>query len=120
MRIQVSRTGGFAGIARHGEIETSGRPDAADWEALAESALAAYSEKFAKYHPKASWITPNKADISFQIKGISLHGVVEVLDNAIEMDLDVPLIFRPFKGKALGIIEREIKAWIEKAKSDGG
>ncbi|MFJ8919978.1 hypothetical protein B046DRAFT_01158 [Streptomyces sp. LamerLS-316] len=41
MRIQVSRTGGFAGIARHGEIETSGRPDAADWEALAESALAA-------------------------------------------------------------------------------
>ncbi|MFD5035910.1 protealysin inhibitor emfourin [Streptomyces sp. NPDC058377] len=41
MRIQVSRTGGFAGIARHGEIETSGRPDAADWEALAEAALAA-------------------------------------------------------------------------------
>ncbi|MEU9061297.1 protealysin inhibitor emfourin [Streptomyces sp. NPDC048430] len=40
MRIQVSRTGGFAGIARHGEIETSGRPDAGDWEALAESALA--------------------------------------------------------------------------------
>ncbi|MFB4424622.1 protealysin inhibitor emfourin [Streptomyces sp. QL37] len=41
MRIQVSRTGGFAGIARHGEIETSGRPDADGWEALAESALAA-------------------------------------------------------------------------------
>ena len=41
MRIQVSRTGGFAGIARHGEVETSGRPDAAEWEALAEAALAA-------------------------------------------------------------------------------
>ncbi|MER5553053.1 protealysin inhibitor emfourin [Streptomyces sp. NPDC002793] len=40
MRIQVSRTGGFAGIARHGEVETSGRPDAAEWEALAEAALA--------------------------------------------------------------------------------
>ncbi|CAM5563502.1 protealysin inhibitor emfourin [Streptomyces atroolivaceus] len=40
MRIQVSRTGGFAGIARHGEVETSGRPDAAGWEALAEAALA--------------------------------------------------------------------------------
>jgi len=39
MRIQVSRTGGFAGIARHGEVETSGRPDAAEWEALAEAAL---------------------------------------------------------------------------------
>ncbi|MFB7913328.1 protealysin inhibitor emfourin [Streptomyces sp. NPDC056061] len=41
MRIQVSRTGGFAGIARNGEVDTSGRADAAEWEALAESALAA-------------------------------------------------------------------------------
>lgn len=41
MRIQVSRTGGFAGLARRGEVETAGRPDAAEWEALAESALAA-------------------------------------------------------------------------------
>ncbi|MFD3493160.1 protealysin inhibitor emfourin [Streptomyces sp. NPDC058690] len=40
MRIQVSRTGGFAGIARRREIDTSGLADAADWEALAESALA--------------------------------------------------------------------------------
>lgn len=41
MRIQVSRTGGFAGIARRGEVDTSGRPDAAEWETLAEAALAA-------------------------------------------------------------------------------
>ncbi|GGY84214.1 protealysin inhibitor emfourin [Streptomyces nitrosporeus] len=41
MRIRVSRTGGFAGIARHGEIDTSGRADAPEWEALAEAALAA-------------------------------------------------------------------------------
>ncbi|MFF9348268.1 protealysin inhibitor emfourin [Streptomyces sp. NPDC014734] len=41
MRIQVSRTGGFAGIARRGEVDTSGRADAEEWEALAESALAA-------------------------------------------------------------------------------
>ncbi|MGW0933572.1 protealysin inhibitor emfourin [Streptomyces sp. NPDC002666] len=39
MRIQVSRTGGFAGIARHREIDTSGRADAHEWEALAASAL---------------------------------------------------------------------------------
>lgn len=40
MRIQVSRTGGFAGIARHREVDTSGLPDAAEWEALADAALA--------------------------------------------------------------------------------
>ncbi|MFE3514167.1 protealysin inhibitor emfourin [Streptomyces sp. NPDC059166] len=40
MRIRVRRTGGFAGIAREGEIDTSGRADAAEWEALAASVLA--------------------------------------------------------------------------------
>ncbi|MET8824699.1 protealysin inhibitor emfourin [Streptomyces sp. NPDC004610] len=41
MRIQVRRTGGFAGIERHAEVDTSGRPDAAEWQALAERAVVA-------------------------------------------------------------------------------
>ncbi|MEU3934894.1 protealysin inhibitor emfourin [Streptomyces sp. NPDC029044] len=41
MRIQVRRTGGFAGIERYAEVDTSGRPDASEWHALAEEALAA-------------------------------------------------------------------------------
>ncbi|MEU0786254.1 protealysin inhibitor emfourin [Streptomyces sp. NPDC006173] len=41
MRIQVRRTGGFAGIERRAEVDTAGRPDAADWHALAERTLAA-------------------------------------------------------------------------------
>ncbi|MEU9209562.1 protealysin inhibitor emfourin [Streptomyces sp. NPDC048415] len=41
MRIQVRRTGGFAGIERRAEVNTSGRPDAPEWHALAEQALAA-------------------------------------------------------------------------------
>ncbi|KJK41530.1 metalloprotease [Streptomyces variegatus] len=41
MRIQVRRTGGFAGIERHAEVDTSGRPDAPEWHALAERAVAA-------------------------------------------------------------------------------
>ncbi|MGW3665215.1 protealysin inhibitor emfourin [Streptomyces sp. NPDC005141] len=41
MRIQVRRTGGFAGIERHAEVDTSGRSDAPEWHALAERAFAA-------------------------------------------------------------------------------
>ncbi|MEU7058580.1 protealysin inhibitor emfourin [Streptomyces sp. NPDC046197] len=41
MRIQVTRTGGFAGIERHAEVDTSGRPDAHEWQVLARQALAA-------------------------------------------------------------------------------
>ncbi|ANP54930.1 hypothetical protein J2Z21_003626 [Streptomyces griseochromogenes] len=40
MHIQVRRTGGFAGIERRAEVDTSGRPDAAEWQALAERVLA--------------------------------------------------------------------------------
>jgi hypothetical protein len=40
MRIQVKRTGGFAGVERHAEVDISGRNDAAEWQSLAEQALA--------------------------------------------------------------------------------
>jgi hypothetical protein len=41
MRIRVKRTGGFAGIERRAEVDTAGRADAAEWQALAEQAVAA-------------------------------------------------------------------------------
>ncbi|MFG2889132.1 protealysin inhibitor emfourin [Streptomyces sp. NPDC048248] len=44
MRIEIRRTGGFAGIERRAEVETSGRPDADDWHTLAENCLAAASD----------------------------------------------------------------------------
>ena len=40
MRIQVRRTGGFAGIERRAEVDTSTRPDDAEWRALAERVIA--------------------------------------------------------------------------------
>ncbi|MGW1256911.1 protealysin inhibitor emfourin [Streptomyces sp. NPDC002513] len=40
MRIRVRRTGGFSGIERRAEVDTSKRTDAQEWHALAERALA--------------------------------------------------------------------------------
>ncbi|MGW0883836.1 protealysin inhibitor emfourin [Streptomyces sp. NPDC002671] len=40
MQIQVRRTGGFAGIERFAEVDTSGRADADEWQALAGQAVA--------------------------------------------------------------------------------
>ncbi|MEV0978033.1 protealysin inhibitor emfourin [Streptomyces sp. NPDC049915] len=40
MRIRVRRTGGFAGIERHAEVDTGGLPDATEWHTLAERAMA--------------------------------------------------------------------------------
>ncbi|AZS87418.1 protealysin inhibitor emfourin [Streptomyces griseoviridis] len=41
MRIRVRRTGGFAGIERSAEVDTSALPDAQEWHVLAERALSA-------------------------------------------------------------------------------
>ncbi|OKK19478.1 metalloprotease [Streptomyces sp. CB00455] len=39
MRIQVVRTGGFAGIERQAEVDTSGLPDEDEWQVLVRRAL---------------------------------------------------------------------------------
>lgn len=39
MRIEVTRTGGFAAIERHATLDTKGRPDAGHLRTLAEAAL---------------------------------------------------------------------------------
>ncbi|MFG1806178.1 protealysin inhibitor emfourin [Streptomyces sp. NPDC049040] len=40
MRIEVTRSGGFAGLTRHAALDTGDRPDAGRLHALAEAALA--------------------------------------------------------------------------------
>jgi len=86
---------------------------------VTESALSTYAAKFAKYSPKTTWTTPNRAHISFNVKGMNLSGNVEVKDTAIDLELDVPFLLRPFQGQAISVIEGEIKAWLAKEKANG-
>jgi|SRR3954462_3181485 hypothetical protein len=86
---------------------------------VTESALGAYAAKFAKYSPKTTWTSPSRAQISFSVKGMSLSGSVEIKDTAIDLDLDVPFLLRPFQGQAISVIETEIKAWLAKEKANG-
>lgn len=83
---------------------------------VAVKALESYAAKFQDYSPRTNWTSPSHADISFKVKGVTLKGAIDVTPTAIELDLDVPFIFRPFKGTALGYIEQAISRWIEKAK----
>jgi len=83
----------------------------------AEAAIKSYGQKFAKYNPQTRWVTPNRADIAFTVKGISLSGSLEVQEKTIDLDMDVPFLLRPFKNQALGVIEGEIREWIDKARA---
>ena len=82
-----------------------------------KAALESYRDKFSKYDPRASWTTDRKAEIRFKVKLVTLEGSVEVSDNRVELELEVPLMFRVFKDRAMKLIESEVRAWIEKARA---
>lgn len=84
---------------------------------VVRSALDSYSKRFSEYKPTTNWKGEDAADIGFTVKGMQLNGAVQVHEKAIDLDLDVPFLLKPFKGKAISVIEKEIRMWITKAEN---
>ncbi|MCA9601885.1 MAG: polyhydroxyalkanoic acid system family protein [Polyangiales bacterium] len=82
-----------------------------------DKAFAAYRERFAKYNPDFQWVDDKKGTVSFEAKGVKIKGGLELKPGAIEMDLEVPFLLRPFTGKAMEVIDSEFRKWIAKAKA---
>ena len=82
---------------------------------VAEKALDSYRARFPDARPTVTWTDPKTAELTFNIKGVKLNGSVELEPGAIAVDLDVPFLFRPFKGKAIAVVEEEIRKWIAEA-----
>jgi hypothetical protein len=80
-------------------------------------AIETYKARFQQYNPEAKWTTEDRCNVSFSAKGIKLDGVLEIAENDVVLDLEVPLLLRPFRGKAVAIIEEEIQEWVKKAKN---
>lgn len=80
-------------------------------------ALESYRARFPEFKPQGQWTSEDRVELSFSVMGSTLKGVVDVLPKQIDLELDVPMMFRPFRGKALEVIEEEIRAWIRKARA---
>ena len=91
--------------------------DPAQAQRAAHEALRSYAERFAAYKPEVQWRTDAEADIAFTVKGLRLHGGVKVEPSCYRLHLDVPFVFRPFKKRAFGVIEREVQGWLTKVKA---
>ena len=81
------------------------------------TALQVYCRKFPQYEPRLSWVTQNRAETEFRVKGRKLVAEVEIHDDRLDMAMDVPLFFLPFRGPALRVIENEIRKWLARAKA---
>ncbi|HEU4406215.1 MAG TPA: polyhydroxyalkanoic acid system family protein [Polyangiaceae bacterium] len=84
-----------------------------------ERAFASYKEKYGEYNPTMLWENDKRAAIGFKVKGVSLDGAIELHPNKMEVELDVPFLFKPFQKKAIEIVEREVRVWIDKADKGG-
>lgn len=84
---------------------------------VAQKAFESYEERFADYNPSLTWTSDTHANASFKAKGLELKGAFELRPGEIEFDLEVPFILRPFRSKALDVMDRELRKWTEKAKA---
>jgi hypothetical protein len=91
--------------------------DVATAKKVTEKAYDSYKARFAEYKPTFAWVSDNKANVSFNAKGITLAGSFTILPSQIDFELDVPFLLRPFQSKAVEVVENEVKEWIQKAKA---
>lgn len=84
---------------------------------VTRKALESYRERFQEYSPAGRWLNDDHAQVQFTVLGRTLTGSVEVLARDVALELEVPLVFRPFRGVALKVIEDEIQQWIVQARA---
>jgi hypothetical protein len=82
-----------------------------------DKAMDAYKKRFAEYTPRYDWTTDDSGEFSFNAKGVKLSGSIRVRDHAVDVDMDVPFLFRIFQGKAMEVIQEQVEEWVEKVKT---
>lgn len=86
-------------------------------KAAANKAFASYAKRFAEYRPVMHWLDQTRSETRFTVKGLRLTGTIELAPHEILIDVGVPLLLRPFKAKAIEVIEREIRVWVDRAQA---
>jgi hypothetical protein len=84
----------------------------------AEQAADYYTKKWEKYDAKAVWMSDTHAEITFNVKGVSVVATLDMQPGQAVVDMKkVPILLRPFKNKALDAVEKTLEKWIAKAKA---
>ena len=91
--------------------------DAATAHKVTERAFAEYRARYPSYDPTLTWSSERAARIGMSAKGVKLGGSVTLRDGAIDVELEVPLLLRVFQKRAIEVIDREVRSWVERARA---
>src|SRR5262245_18891323 len=86
--------------------------DVATSKQIFNRAFAQHQKRFAEYEPKSRWLDDQHAEVRFNVKGIRMTATVEFRPRSVEIDLDVPFLFRPFRSIGIRILEQELRKMI--------
>jgi len=81
-----------------------------------DEAMKAYSARFGDFNPWFKWKSETEGRLGFSAKGVKVEGEIDIVGPEIEVELEVPFILRVFKGKAMEVIDKEVRMWVEKAR----
>ena len=88
----------------------------ADSKRAIEKAMEAYQARFAEYSPRFSWKTASAGEFGFTAKGVEIGGTIVVHDHKIDVDMNVPFLFRIFQGRAMAVVTEEVQKWVDRVK----
>lgn len=71
-----------------------------------------YKARYPRYSPMLSWLSPERAEVSVQVRGLSLSGQLELLADSLEVAVEVPFLLRPFQKLAIVRVEEEVARWL--------
>lgn len=97
-------------MVRHSIPHAIGADDARE---LIDRAFAHYRDRYPKYEPTLKWTEPHRGEIVVSVRGYKLKGRIELAPAAAVIEMDVPMLLRPFQSAALRTIDREATRWLK-------
>ncbi len=82
----------------------------------ANAALAHFQQRFPASQITPQWLSADEAIIVFSLRGFHLKPRIRLRPGAIDVEMDIPFLARPFEARARARIERELALWIDKAR----
>jgi hypothetical protein len=84
---------------------------------VVEKAYDSYKGRLAEYNPSLSWVDDSKAKVAFKVLGKNIEVFLKIGPRKLDLTGDLPFMFRPFQKKIVGVIGREVEAWVVKAQN---
>jgi hypothetical protein len=81
-----------------------------------EQAFAHYQERYPHANMQRQWHGDREAQVELKVGGFKLHPRISLGETHVAVEMDVPLLARPWVPRIKERIEREIGQWLEQAK----